>query len=612
MSSISPTTTMGNCPFAITYEITGATTATGVDDASGEVFNLGTSQVCYTITETMDADSNGIQTSTCCFTIIVEDTEAPVVVCPADEVISTDEGLCEAGFTWTHPDTSDNCGVTMLEISYQNPDGTLEGPTMVMPGMSETRIFALGTTLITYTITDQAGNTSSCSWTVRVEDNEAPMITCIGDTLVSVDEMCVFVQDGTGFDPLVSDNCSGTNLFHDYLFAPDNTTLAGAEFAIGNTTVSWTLTDAAGNSSNCVYTITVQDTIPPMFVNCPADTIVVGSNVNVCGAFVNFSIPIAEDNCQVNVSHLSGPMPGDSIGIGFFTVQYLALDDAGNTDTCEFVIHVQDTQDPLILCPSNDVVVGTDDGTCTWNSPAGSLTPNVALGNCPYDVTWIITNPDGSTASGTDDASGYTFALDTSVVCYYISESEDVDNNGILMDSCCYLVIVQDDEAPLVTCPADTIVECNGLGNTDALNLWLTQATAQDNCDADIDFTYVIWNTSNGCGSTAEVTYQFTGIDDFGNTSTCLATFTVQDTTPPVAICCPDLTIALDANGVIEISTDMINCGSTDICSADENLDLQITPSVFTTDDIGPNDVTLTVTDECGNVKYLHYNSDRN
>ena len=53
------------------------------------------------------------------YDVIVEDTEAPVVICPADEVISTDEGLCEASFTWTHPDTSDNCGVTMLEISYR-------------------------------------------------------------------------------------------------------------------------------------------------------------------------------------------------------------------------------------------------------------------------------------------------------------------------------------------------------------------------------------------------------------------------------------------------------------------------------------------------------------
>ena len=324
--SITPTTTMGNCPFAITYEITGATTATGADDASGEVFNLGTSQVCYTITETMDADSNGIQTSTCCFTIIVEDTEAPVVVCPADEVISTDEGLCEAGFTWIHPDTSDNCGVTMLEIVYQNPDGTLEGPTVVMPGMMETRVFTLGETLITYTITDQAGNTSSCSWTVRVEDNEAPMITCIGDTTLYADADCVFTQTTSGFDPVVSDNCPGTTLLHDYLFAPNQSTLAGATFSIGSTQINWTLTDAAGNTSTCSYVITVVDTIPPAFINCPTDTLIIGIDVDNCTAFVNFSTPIAADNCEVTVSQITGPGSGSTLEPGFYTVQFLAED----------------------------------------------------------------------------------------------------------------------------------------------------------------------------------------------------------------------------------------------------------------------------------------------
>ena len=181
-------------------------------------------------------------------------------------MISTDEGLCEASFTWTHPDTSDNCGVEMLEISYENPDGTLEGPTVVMPGTMETRVFTLGETEITYTITDQAGNTSSCGWTVTVEDNEPPMIACIGDTILYADANCLFIQTTSGFDPVISDNCSGSTLLHDYLFAPDNSTLQGASFAIGSTNVNWTLTDAAGNTASCSYTITVLETVllPPL------------------------------------------------------------------------------------------------------------------------------------------------------------------------------------------------------------------------------------------------------------------------------------------------------------------------------------------------------------
>ena len=167
----------------------------------------------------------------------------------------------------------------------------LEGPTVVIPGMMETRVFTLGETEITYTITDQAGNTSSCSWTVTVEDNEAPMIICIGDTILYADENCGFTETTNGLDPITSDNCVETTLVHDYLFAPNQNTLAGATFSVGSTQINWTLTDAAGNTATCSYLVTVQDTIAPAFINCPQDTLVAGNSVDDCSAFVTFSTP---------------------------------------------------------------------------------------------------------------------------------------------------------------------------------------------------------------------------------------------------------------------------------------------------------------------------------
>ena len=318
----------------ISYEITGATISTGSDDASGEVFNLGISQVCYTITETTDPDSSGLLSSTCCFNVIVNDTEPPVVICPASDTIPNDMGLCTAEYTWTHPDTADNCGVTSLEIAYQNPDGSIEGPDAVMPGSSASRTFELGETQITYIATDNAGNTSSCSWSLTVEDTEDPMISCIGDTTVYADANCAFLQLTDGFDPLISDNCPELSAIHDYLLAPNNNTLAGSGFELGTTTITWTLTDAAGNSSSCSYVITVLDTIAPAFVNCPTDTLIIGTDVDNCTAFVNFSTPIAEDNCDVTVSQITGPTSGSTLDPGFYTVQFLAIDASNNTDTC--------------------------------------------------------------------------------------------------------------------------------------------------------------------------------------------------------------------------------------------------------------------------------------
>lgn len=54
-----------NCAFQITYEVTGATSATGQNDASGLIFNLGVSTVTYT------AIDNCGNISTCSFTVTV-------------------------------------------------------------------------------------------------------------------------------------------------------------------------------------------------------------------------------------------------------------------------------------------------------------------------------------------------------------------------------------------------------------------------------------------------------------------------------------------------------------------------------------------------------------
>ena len=118
--------------------------ASGMDDASGTTFEIGTSQVCYTITETEDPDSNGIQSTTCCFNVIVQDNESPVISCLPDQIISTDEGLCTAELMFIHPDSTDNCGIASLELTYSNPDGTIDGPFTVAPGGVEMRVFQLG------------------------------------------------------------------------------------------------------------------------------------------------------------------------------------------------------------------------------------------------------------------------------------------------------------------------------------------------------------------------------------------------------------------------------------------------------------------------------------
>ncbi len=83
-----------------------------------------------------------------------------------------------------------------------------------------------------------------------------------------------------------------------------------------------------------------------------------------------------------------------------------------------------------------------------------------------------------------------------------------------------------------------------------------------------------------------------------GNTATCTTIVTVEDTVPPIAQCAAPFTVQLDANGLANITPEMIDNGSTDNCEI-ASLSLDITQ--FTCADIGDNTVTLTVTDTNGN-----------
>ena len=70
----------------------------------------------------------------------------------------------------------------------------------------------------------------------------------------------------------------------------------------------------------------------------------------------------------------------------------------------------------------------------------------------------------------------------------------------------------------------------------------------------------------------------------------------------PTPVCCPDFTISIGNLGFETLSVNDFDCGSTDICTSQDALNVSISQSMFTIDDIGANDVIITVEDECGNV----------
>lgn len=65
-----------------------------------------------------------------------------------------------------------------------------------------------GTHTIQYYVSDCAGQTDSCSFTITVEDREAPQLTCPGDTTVALPEGACTAQIAIPLPVVAQDNCS--------------------------------------------------------------------------------------------------------------------------------------------------------------------------------------------------------------------------------------------------------------------------------------------------------------------------------------------------------------------------------------------------------------------
>src|SRR5690554_3266374 len=376
----------------------------------GDIFPIGTTTVTYTA---YDANLN---TATCSFEVTVNDTEAPVIVdCPTDITQSNDAGSCDAVVTWTAPTFTDNCTGTTLTSTYNSGD-----------------TFPIGTTTVTYTATDAAGNVQTCSFDVEITDNEAPVFTaCPSDIAQDVDAgSCDAVVTWTA--PTITDNCTGTTLTSTYN--------PGDIFPIGTTTVTYTATDAAGNVQTCSFDVEITDNEAPVFTACPSD-IAQDVDAGSCDAVVTWTAPTFTDNCT-GTTLTSTHNSGDTFPIGTTTVTYTATDAAGNVQTCSFDVEITDNEAPVIVdCPT-DITVNNDLGSCdavvTWTAPT------------------FTDNCTGTTLTSTHEP-GDVFPVGTTTVTYTATDGEG--NTA----TCSFEVTVNDTEAPVfVDFPSDTIVVCYG------------------------------------------------------------------------------------------------------------------------------------------------------
>ncbi|MDG1262664.1 MAG: HYR domain-containing protein, partial [Flavobacteriales bacterium] len=534
---------------------------TGTDDATG-TYAVGTTAVEWTVT---DVHGN---VTTCTQTIVITDDELPVFTCPDNVSQPTDGANCDALVVIPAVTATDNCGVASIVNDFNGTDNA-------------TDTYTVGTTTVTWTITDIHGNVSTCEQTVEITDDEAPEITCPANITQTADAgLC---SADIVIDPAItSDNCAVASVVNDY----NGTDNASDTYLVGTTVITWTVTDLAGDQTTCEQTIVVTDDEAPA-IDCPSAITQTADN-GVCEALVTFATPGNTDNCAVAsvVNDYNGTDNATDVYIvGTTTIEWTATDIHGNVTTCTQTITITDDEAPIITCPAN-ITQTADNGTC---DAIVTVDPLVATDNC--DVASIVNN-----YNGTDDASDM-YSVGTTVVTWTVT---DIHGN---VATCEQTILITDDEAPAIACPED-MVELVGNNCEFIIPDYTMLAVASDNCDTDLTLTQNPAIGTELFGSGTEQLIEITATDDAGNATTCSFLITLDDVIAPSITCPADLTVQVDTNCEFVIPSyegDLIvveNCN--------DPLVVQ-TPAMGTV--VGPGTYTITfdVTDEDGNASTCNF-----
>ncbi|MCB8963405.1 MAG: HYR domain-containing protein, partial [Bacteroidales bacterium] len=569
---ITEPTITDNCPDPeLHYEIVypDGSIVSGIGSVSNMAFPVGVSTVTY-----IAVDDAGNPSLPCTFTVWIKDLVPPEfeVSCPVTTItVDAPDGICNAFVNVPGPLVSDPCDelVTLSHNSIFSTNSTNADGT-----------YPVGTTTVIWTATDLSGNTTTCEQDIIVRDVTAPEITCPGEVsgFANIDD-CV----ATGVDlgtPTATDDCSAP-----VTFAND----APAVFPVGNTTVTWTATDAAGNIATCTQLVTISDNNQfPYFTFCPPNQEQTTTADNCKLIDIVIPNPEFEDNCGVvtltwtiedpdGSIRNSNPIDtnyvsGETFFVGVSTVTYIAYDAAGNpSDPCIFTVWIKDFVKPEFTagCPPNVGPVPTDEGVCT-----AAITIPTPVVNDPCGEGYTLTN------NYTGD---FNFPIGVTTITWTIVDASDN------VTTCDQEIEVIESQLLAVDCPGD-ITRSVAPGDDFVSGIVVGNPTIHESC-FESDLTWVMVPPAGY--ESMYTPAQLSGDGIFAGTGTyylgvTTVTYTLTDENSTTATC--DFTITITTAPEIE-------CAADQTFDANENCEYPFNPGVPTLiQGIPPIDWTWTLT----------------
>ena len=352
----------------------------------------------------------------------------------------------------------------------------------------------------------------------------------------------------------------------------------------------------------CAFCCELVVTCPPATLPTITCNVAIPPAATTEAAFEALGADIADDPgvCgTLSITSTDVFTPPTNICNGRTLTRTYTISDDNDSFTCTQTMTISAPNPPVITCPANRSLECSDDTSVAANGMA------TATADCGLGVIVSL----NETSTQANDGSCNEFR-------YTITRVWTATDDCGRIDVCTQTIDVDDTTSPVITCPADITIECDE--DTSPANTGV--ATAMDNCAAVAEIVIVFSDVSTqgtvGCAQYRyTITRTWTATDPCGNSSTCVQTIDVDDTTSPV-ITCPANMDGLDCLGgpipVANTIDKFLDLGGTimDNCSRQDEWSIAFGDRPGSRDlldlcSANPADRTVTrtyrITDICGN-----------
>ncbi|WP_218084104.1 putative Ig domain-containing protein [Staphylococcus epidermidis] len=579
---------------AVTNKVDGLPAGVTFDETTNTISGIPSEVGSYDITVTTTDESGNSETTT--FTIDVKDTTKPTVESVADQTQEVNTEIEPIKI-----ESEDNSGQTVTNKVDGLPDGvTFDETTNTISGTPS----EVGSYDVTVTTTDESGNSETTTFTIDVEDTTKPTVESVADQTqevnTEIEPIKIEATDNSG--QAVTNKVDG--LPDGVTFDEATNTISGTPSEVGSYDITVTTTDESGNATETTFTINVEDTSKPTVesvadqtqeVNTEIEPIKIEATDN-SGQAVTNKVDGLPDG--VTFDEATNTISGTPSEVGSYDITVTTTDESGNSETTTFTIDVEDTSKPT--------VESVADQTQEVNT---EITPIKieATDNSGQTVTNKVEGlPDGVTF---DEATNTISGTPSEVGSYDITVTT-TDESGNVTETT-FTIDVEDTTKPTVESVADQTQEVNT--EITPINIEATDNGGQavtnkveglpDGVTFD-EATNTISGTPSEVGS---YTVTVTTTDESGNATETTFTIDVEDTTKPTVEDIADQTQevnteiepikieAKDNSG--QAVTNKVE-GLPDGVTFDETTNtISGTPS-----EVGSYDITVTTTDESGNV----------